>query len=131
MEPEPEQRPSEEGMGTEAFSTNVQHHMVLQATDQEGREPSVLRGTRSCSLICMGGRESVVGSDPYGSAAVIRRREYAGRVCAGDGAGWRGLDGGGVSPQCSSLPLREGGSGVHGTRSRSLVACDATRCARL
>jgi hypothetical protein len=44
MEPEPEQRPSEEGLGTEAFSSNLLHHMVLQATTQQEREPSVLRG---------------------------------------------------------------------------------------
>ena len=44
MEPEPEQRPSEEGLGTEAFSSNLVHHMVLQATAQQEREPSVLRG---------------------------------------------------------------------------------------
>ena len=44
-EPEPEQQ---DGLGTEGLSSNMLHHMVIQALDDaEERLPTVLRGERS------------------------------------------------------------------------------------
>jgi hypothetical protein len=71
MEPEPESQVPSEGLGTEAFSSNMMHHMVLQATAQEGREPTVLTGGAPLPG-SMRRRVSLCVSHPHGVASVRR-----------------------------------------------------------